>query len=428
MKDVIKRLNSIIRNEKFGLFILSIIASIINYAFQIYLGHKLDVGEYGEFNYELAFITNCYALYAPLAVYACKITSENGRRLKPNHLIFKQIISVTIILSAVIMIAVPLYRFVSEDTSRENSFGYMVLLVFTIVGVSIATLILGVVQGLAHYWAYGFFNVILMASKLGIAFFTQNDVSGALQSILLSELLILLLVIIYLRRIKKRENDENYPLFDKLPYMDIAKLYGGIFLIQLLNSLYVNNGELMLMHHRFSDTDLGIYSVAALLSRIGVYITSIISTIILPEIAYNSKNSTKTLDTTLRNAFAAAFGISAVYLLALIFLRRYIIDFLYGPDYVRSGDLILYMIPFVIGVALIPVINSFYLGISKVRIIGGLYIAGVLMAAIGTFGLKLSIEILVIWYGVIMLLIDIFGYIAGINLCKKIRTSEEKGI
>ena len=123
----------------------------------------------------------------------------------------------------------------------------------------------------------------------------------------------------------------------------------------------------------------------------------------------------------------ASIAIVAMYSIGLVLFRKILVINLYGEKYLYASELIIKMLPFAIGISLIPIINSFFLGINRLHIVIFLYVMGVLVAAVGTIMLKLEITHIVVLYGVIVLIIDVAGYIAGYIYCrqsKEILTNE----
>lgn len=419
-----KKLEQLIKNNKIGIVFLSVLASAINYGFQVFLGRELSVDAYGNFNYEIAFVSNSYSFFAPLSILVCRVTSENGRTLRVNKLIYRDAMIVAFIISTVSLAVIPYYRsFITKKGVLDGDVSIW-LIEGLIICTGFSMLVMGVVQGLARFWQYGFFNVTLTASKFVIILFLDKSVTGALLSYIYSDLLIIVIILIYLLHLSNHENVENIE-YKRISISSIIQLYGGVFIVQLLNQMYINSGEMIIMRHFFADDVLGVYSVASQLCRVGVYATSVIATILLTEIAYKDNQNDKKLLELLQNSCAVSAIIAILYSVCLIFFREEFVVVIYGKKYIYATELIWRMLPFSIGIAMIPIINSFFIGINKLWIVILLYGIGAGVAIGGTALKNDSINDLVVLYGIIVIVIVAIGYIAG-YLHIKYRGEENK--
>lgn len=414
---VLKRKNyytsGAIINERLWLFILSIIASILNYVFQIYIGRKLTVGNYGKYNFIMAFISNSYSFYAPLSVIVCRLTSENGRNIHNNRFIYNQVMKVFALVSFLMVIFLGIYCYVLNYSDIS-----WVLFISTIFFSSLCSVMLGVIQGLAKYMIYGIFTLIMMITKLLLTFFFARDVRSTIYCILVSEIVVLFLSVFFILNVYHEEDISEKKDAKKISMQELVYMYGGTLWVLFLNSLFINNGEILLLKKVYSDDVLGLYSVASTLGRVGMYTSTIISTIILPEIAYKKSKGIKTTISSLNVSLLVSLGISSIYLLVLILFKDIFIQKLYGEAYLGVGEIIERMRVFIIGITILPIINSFYLGINKLKSIILIYVFGIMMAISCTYIFNKGFDYLIKTYGIIILVVDLFAYIVIVLNCK----------
>lgn len=353
------------------LFLFSILASIVNYAYQIILGNMLSLSNYGNFNTINSLASNLVCLYSPLAVYSCRITAENQKELMDARPIFERILTVTLGISVVVFCAggVFLWNFLGKNIGAEAiSFGLLILVMTVIAG--FYTVINGMLQGINRLGWYGFLALLLVAVKLSLSYVGirfGGQIHAAVWAMLISYVIITLAMVAIIGVIIKEQRavtcngDSNC-----VEYKELLQLYGTTFLVQMFVSPYINGGEVILMNYFYDSESVGLYSLAATVAKASMYVLSIFTSALLPNIAADL-NQGKSIKRKFYISLAFCFLAGAAWVIFLMTAGIIIIPRLFGAGYYQALLNVKYMTLWVIGIGMLLVVNTFYLAMNKLK-------------------------------------------------------------
>ncbi len=385
------------------MFAASLLSSAINYYFQIYLGNHLSKGEYGIFNSQVAIMSSVGVIYLPITVFLCRMTAEVRDNIRSNRLIYRQMTGIMLLLSVMAMAFVLFFeRAGIDDSVASINWMGIVLVMGAVVAAGFHNVTNSVLQGVGKYAWYGIAGLFLMVPKLLFVMVMPKNVNYALAGVVFGESFVTFVILLSIMAIYYSQEEGEGDVRKGIKGKVILELYGTTFVIQTLNSLYMNGGELILMRHVYDNEQIGAYSAAAMLAKIGSYVTGIVATVMLPEIALRVAKK----DATIRRTLLKAFGLTAVlaggYCVGLALFGKRVMLLLYGASYEDAGDLLMYFLPFTFGIAFLPVIQNVFLGMNRLALLGALYIAGVVLSVVTLLGTGMPMQNFVAMLGAIV--------------------------
>lgn len=358
-------------NKLFGnavlLMLLSALASVLNYAFQIMLGNMLQVSEYGQFNLINSFASNTLTFFTPLSMLACRITAEKGECVKSNDLVYRQLLKLNGIIGIIIFIfGIAFYSRARHMYSLSGIFMWGTILVMIVVS-GFYSFSNAVIQGSQRFVFYGIMGVFVVLVKSVLSYVVVlwgYGVNGVVTAMLVSFLLAFAIFCIYIKKVLYRPDTNEYArIIDK---SEIAQLYGFVFCAQLLYSFCINGGEMMFLGMLYDSEQIGLYACAGTLGKICLYAISVIATVLFPSFA-NAKMQGRNTESLYLKILALMFVFSSVFCIGLNVVGPYLIDWLYGDAFALSKGYLRYIVPFVLFLGEISITHSYYMGIDRVK-------------------------------------------------------------
>lgn len=350
-------------------FGMSIATAFINYFYQIYLGNRLSVSNYGIFNTLYSFCVNFSSFFSPIAVFFCCVVAENDGHLSRIHKITKGVsrfgIIVSILVSGFIICMILLGK---SGGFRMRSSEAIVLIIFAIISSGFCNISISGVQGTSKLIVFGILSFLTVALKfiisvIGIkianlpevpiiAFFMSNSMCG-------------LIAIGVLIRFRKKEIEDNYDDKD----FELSRLlgfYGKTFVINILYSFYVNGGELLLLSQKYDSEEVGTYSLIITIAKSSIYLCSMFATIMLPRFAHNKSNKRENLS-KYYGIMALSFVMGGSWIVFLRVLGIRIIPVLFGKGYADVLPYVSYVSVWVIFLGMLCMTNAYHMGTDNLN-------------------------------------------------------------
>jgi len=357
---------------KIGTFLyfgIALATAVINYLYQVYLGNRLSVSNYGIFNTLYSFCVNFSSFYSPIVVYFCCVVAENEGHLSKISEIVKGISRFGILLSIIVSSIITIMILWGKSSGfRMKSSEAILLIIIAIVSSGFCNVMISGVQGTSKVVVFGILSFMTVALKflfsvIGIqlanlpeipiiAFFMSNSICG----------LLAICVLNYLRK-KEVEDHVNSPRFD-LPRL--LGFYGKTFFINILYSFYVNGGEVLLLSNRYDSEEVGTYSLIITIAKSSIYLCSMFATIMLPRFAHN-KNKTRENSTKYYGIMALSFGIGGAWIVFLKVLGIRIIPMLFGKGYADVLPYVSYVSIWVIFLGMLCMTNAYHMGTDNLN-------------------------------------------------------------
>lgn len=335
----------ILQSKKFEntailLFAVSILASALNYLFQILSGRLLSHEEFGTLN-------SVFSVINILTIFGTAFGLSIAKDIAKNDIVDDKIIC---IIKFFLYISVPVIAII---------IGIMNIMKFTlpvcicsavaIFLISFTYVFYGMLQGKKVFWALGIFTLVQPTCKVifGTVFIKMGfGIISAPISMILGSIFCMIF---------------GYKVFLKIRtdkhagFSDIKHIlnYTAYTLISMICITIFNNIDILIVRNYFTDYDAGIYSCSAMFGKIIMYIPSALTVLLVPVAAGNINEGRKALKKSLLYSFILSFLAGT----GLFILKKPIISIIMGKDYLPSGKYILPLcfavIPLVLSTVLI---------------------------------------------------------------------------
>lgn len=395
------------------LFILMMLANVLNYLFQIITGRLLDVKTYGELNTLMSIFTLALlpstALNLTVSKFVAEYNSKNDKAKVKGFLkkVYPYIISIAILLflgGSVCSKVITQYIQIEDNN--------IVVFLFFTAGIAVLTsLVLGGMQGEKKFKNYGLLNLIMPFCKLVgsiILILLGLDLYGVISSISMGYVLTFVIGILMLK-----------PLFAGIS-ASLSEIQSSIILKYCLGSVIANAGisfftnmDVILVKHYFSPHDAGLYSSASVLAKMILYVTNAIVVALFPMVAEKTKNEKSSK--LLLKAFIYGGGLSAITAVGLIVLRKPMILILYGSKYLDSTNYIIMLSVMMVILSSLSIIVNYRLALGKIKSLSvSIFLGGFLIIVLTLF-LHNTILILIFNMSLIMAGVFIYNMICAIK-------------
>lgn len=339
-------------------FVLFMVANVINYAFQVVMGRILSVEEYSVVN---ALLSLFNILTVPSAVLSLEISKicASLHSVENTGVAYRIISRKFIKLSAVLMLlelvlGLLVGIFLSNMWKIDNSLFVGV----AIAAVSAQTIAVsrGMMQGYEMFGKYGVQNIIQCLGKLALAMALIQmglEVWGVIIALIVSNIITTIYGIQVLDGIKKRHYDKNY--------CEIKTEIEKVFLKSMAMYLCViilANGDLLITRAVLDETSAGLYASATNLARISMYVATAVATTMFPLVAKQKARGMKTYGILIK-ALVYGGGVAIACIVALLVLGEPLILFFFGQKYVEAFPFISVSGCYIIPVTLLTIITNY---------------------------------------------------------------------
>lgn len=314
-------------------------SNIFSYLFQLVAGRSLTTGDYGSFN---ALNSMAVILAAPVAVlplvfsrYTVKL-EMNGLGQVKSLLVegFRGMVFVSVILFLIGLAAIP---WLQNFLHLESTIPIIIMLVQSTLSL-IFPLLLGMIQGLHRFSALGIcgssVSLVRLLSGLLFVFALGWGVNGALLSGTIGTFFAMGIGLWALRDILKVPAE---PLHHDL-FSEMRKYSFPVFISTTL-VMALGNLDIVLVKHYCSPEEAGLYSIAAILGRIALFLPGVLIIVLFPEAA--KAQSTGNEDSRI---LWVSLGLTALlggsFALACTLWPEQIIVLLFGEKYQAGAELL----------------------------------------------------------------------------------------
>lgn len=317
-------------------FSSTMIGNIFNYFFQIFVGRSLGPAGYGIFGVFVSILSiisvPATTIQTTIARFVADFAAEN-RYDKISSLMFRALEKLSIygiIGLAVFWLGSGALASLLKIPSKEP---ILVLGIIFLIGY-IAPVAMGVLQGMQKFWHYSVLGILGSAFKLFFGvflIFVGLGVTGAVSSLLFSNLLVFLLALIFLRKMIIRIRvpvEESKLLAYSLP----------VFVATILLAL-IQNIDVVLVKYFFEPTEAGYYVAASLFGKIIIYFCGPIAFVMFPK-ASMEYALTKNSSAILRDALFSTLALSSLVVFIYLMAPRFVVSLIFGVEYAEVAPLI----------------------------------------------------------------------------------------
>ncbi len=396
------------------LFILMMIANVLNYSFQVVMGRMFSVQEYGDLNSLFAIFTFTSLPTTSLTLVVSKYCTNYNSKGQYNRLIgFIGVIFKIIVLIAILIFAVGVIFSKLIANFIKISDIKLVIALFFVAGLTTLTaIVLGCFQGIKKFVDYGITNLITPIFKFFgsiLLVYLGFHIYGVFGAMAFGCIVVLLVGFWRIKTIFPKAQRNTV----KLNFKEILN-YIMISLMVNIGISYFTNFDVIIIKHYFSSEMAGIYSSAAVLSKLILYISTAIIVALFP-MAVESKANIDTANKILKKAFFYGGGLSILAAIALIILARPMVMLLYGGEYIEAVKYIPILSIMIVVLSLVSILSNYALALNKTRVLILSFGLGIIISIIGSIIFHQTITNIVFVFIVVLTLIFVFNLIVLFN-------------
>lgn len=270
----------------------------------------------------------------------------------------------------------------------ELPFSFVVIIAGIVFALTFAAIGRGILQGSGRTGLFGFTQFLEELSKFAFAFLLilgSYLAFGAIFGILLAAVVTALFALFMVR--KEKSGFGFRPLLDYMVPISITRVVDGVvlFIDILLLKLWVPLGV------------IGMYSIAAPISRIPLYVFTAIATVLLPEVARNKGKAKALTKSAVMVGALVLVGIGILFTFPVFFMQL-----LFSMEGMSAAD-----IAATAATLRILLVSSFFMGIYKI-ITSSIQGMGMAQKVV-----PLAISVLVLDIILISLLVPVYGMIGA---------------
>ena len=270
---MIARLKAYRKNPSVQYTLMSIAASGINFLTLIIWGRVFSVEDYGSITTLQAFLSNIAVFVTPLQIMLCKAmamhTTEKDKIVTDLlHIMFMIYLAELFFMIATARMLINYLHFAG---------GIEIFLFGSLVFLNNSYIVLnGIVQGKQDFILLGRTNLVLYVLKMLLSTSSGLHFSGPLAVMFgfaAAECVCIILIIGKYKDIFRQLFSSHKFRID----LSVLKNYFWMFVLYMIVSLYMNNGDLLLGNLYCSQEEIGFYSVAISLSKISIFFIDFIA-------------------------------------------------------------------------------------------------------------------------------------------------------
>lgn len=351
-------------------FSLSIATSVLSYLYQVFLGNKMELADYGVFNSLNSLCSNLMCLFSPLSVLMCREMAGARGRFEIIRPIWDRTIRVAKVISVIILIVISLFFLLEKlNGSMKWSICALLLVAIAVISGGFYGILNGTLQGagrLEVYGAAGFAAVIIKLIVSAAGILIHNNAYIPVGAMIVSNVSSIIVIYLFLTRFNRCRNDEVELKERTIGIPGVLELYGITFIANFLLSPYINGGEIILMSTEYDDELVGLYSLAITIAKASIYIISIFTAALLPKFALLKENGIEVCRKYLA-LLLMCFIFGCVWIVGLSTVGIRIIPCLFGAGYYEALLNLKYMALWVVCMGMLLAANTYYLAINRLK-------------------------------------------------------------
>ena len=331
-------------------------SNIFNYLFQLIAGRSLTTIDYGTFNAvnSMAVILSAPVAVLPLVFSRATVNLDEHKPGQVKSLLvegFRGMVLFSTILFLLGLVAIPWIKdYLHLDTSTP-----IIIMLGQLTLSLLFPVLFGVIQGLHRFTAFGIgassVSLVRFLSALLLLLLLGWGVNGALLSGAIGTFVAIGIGVWALRDILK-VSKETLPhgLFSEM------RKYSFPVFVSTTMVMALGNLDIVLVKHYCAPEEAGLYSIAAILGRIALYLPGVLIIVLFPAAA-----KAQTTGNEDNRILWVSLGLTAVlggsFALACTFWPESIITLLFGEKYRAAAELLQIIS---LGMAMLAVANVIF--------------------------------------------------------------------
>ncbi len=331
-------MHSFLRNNILILVLLNS-SNIFNYLFQLTVGRSLSPADYGSFNAlnSLAVVLSAPAAVLPLLFsrYTIQLAIKDMGQVK--GLLVKGLRTMVLVAAVLFLAGIAALPWLKQYLHMQVTLPIVIMLSQLALSLLFPVL-LGVIQGLQRFMVFGLgassMPLFRLLGGLAMVSLLGWGVSGALLSGVLGVTVALFILSWALREVFKQEVQ---PLPDRL-FPEMRRYALPVFLSTTM-VMTLGNLDIVLVRHYGTPEEAGLYSIAAILGRIALYLPGVLITVLFPEAA-RAQDTGKEDPRILWFSMGLTALLGGGFALTCALWPEFIIGTLFGEKYLPAAELL----------------------------------------------------------------------------------------
>lgn len=353
------------------LFVLMMSANVCNYLFQIIVGNLLSVEDYGVVNTVVSLIgifsipTTIVTLITARYIAICSTETERDTVPKILNLLLKFVTIVSVVLVIIVLCGLNKITALFDIERKGYILGALLVgivnLFFSITS--------GTLQGRKQFFSYGIQTIFVATGKLVLSIvliLIGWRIYGVIVAMIIGIIVAIIYGIIHMKAVIRKAI--QYRGKAPINILDFSRYAFGVIVAQGC-VIAITNGDVLLVKTYFSETDTGIYSSAAVIGKIAMYVSTAVVAALFPMVVELHENGKNTIP-LLKKALLYGGGMALICGLGMSFLGKYIICILFGERYTTAILYLPYVCIFVIPLTFVTILMNYVLAIGKTKMFG----------------------------------------------------------
>lgn len=342
----------------------TLLGMIINYFFQVIVGRFLGPSDYGIFGSLIAILYIISVFGGAINTSITKISSEFF--VKKEITKIKRILRIYSLRFLFIgFILAFLFSFFSSfisDFLKTNELFSIILLGISFPLTFLSSNLFGILRGMQRFKEYAIISVSQPIIKLALALiliFLGFKVSGAIGSVVISGVFVCILAFYYLKDVLKEKEER----FDRSL---LIKYSLPVFILSFCITAMINL-DILLIKNLFSSEESGFYVAASTLSKIVFWISGSLIIVMFPKTASLNISEKSKARKIFRTTIVYTFLISLLFLFITFLFPEFVINFAFGKDFLKAGEIIFLFFVFMSLISISQIILNYDLSINNTK-------------------------------------------------------------
>ena len=342
----------------------TLLGMIINYFFQVIVGRFLGPSDYGIFGSLIAILYIISVFGGAINTSITKISSEFF--VKKEITKIKRILRIYslrfIFIGFILAFLFSFFSSFISDFLKTNELFSIILLGISFPLTFLSSNLFGILRGMQRFKEYAIISVSQPIIKLALALiliFLGFKVSGAIGSVVISGVFVCILAFYYLKDVLKEKEER----FDRSL---LIKYSLPVFILSFCITAMINL-DILLIKNLFSSEESGFYVAASTLSKIVFWISGSLIIVMFPKTASLNISEKSKARKIFRTTIVYTFLISLLFLFITFLFPEFVINFAFGKDFLKAGEIIFLFFVFMSLISISQIILNYDLSINNTK-------------------------------------------------------------
>ena len=377
-------------------------ANVSNYLFQIIVGNLMTVEDYGTVNAVLSLIQVMAIPNTIITLISARYMAMGAGRNDDDWRLsmLKTLVKLVCVIDLIIIV-IGLMGLGPFSRLFKMEQGYVAAAILIAAVTILSSLVQGTLQGMQKFTAYGVQNVLVALGKLIfsiILIICGWRVYGVLAALFIGTGAGIVFggkyIVGYVKQALGAVTKHHIDFKEFIHYCLAAAVVQGVLIL-------LTNGDVLLVKMYFSEAETGIYSSAAVVGKIAMYVSSAVTAALFP-MAVELKEKGKDTTFLLRRAFLYGGGMALLCAAVMLIGSEYVIGILFGQRYLVAIGYLPAVCCYVVPLTFLTILVNYILAVGKTLLLGITMLSGVVLLLMVSGFYHVSVESVILLGGIII--------------------------